>query len=233
MGNHGLVQYKKIHRAVQQPTVLGPSRFREISTVRWLGRKWMGVWANHISASLSGSPADDGGGTFWCDAPFCSQLFIAHQTHDQTDVYAMPSNSQAIGLSTTNNTQHVIQYQPEGNWSYHQARTLSYTRNWYIRAWYRKLIFMFLSIAFLAGAIALYVQYKSLGSALVNMFLRGYFWAACMPILLFLYVFVCVIMEDFFLLPHKSATFAWITWIMYVLVLLTGVSFWILMAITF
>ncbi|KAA8566165.1 hypothetical protein EYC84_008767 [Monilinia fructicola] len=46
-----------------------------------------------------------------------------------SDVYAMPSNSQAISLSTTNNTQHVIQYQPEGNWSYHQARTMSYTRN--------------------------------------------------------------------------------------------------------
>lgn len=42
------------------------------------------------------------------------------------------------------------------------------------------------------------------------------------PLLLFFYVFICLQMEDFFLLRHRSKVFAVVTWFMYLVVLAHG-----------
>jgi F0F1-type ATP synthase assembly protein I len=119
-----------------------------------------------------------------------------------------------------NATPIVPQTQPasdsEHEWSCAQARSASSTRDEYARAWYRKLIFLHFSlilevIAFVAYVAAMPTRYQWGISAFLGMLETSFIGMFVIPALVFLYIFICLQLEDFFLLKHQSVAFAWIT----------------------
>jgi cellulose synthase/poly-beta-1,6-N-acetylglucosamine synthase-like glycosyltransferase len=117
---------------------------------------------------------------------------------------------------------------PPADWTYTQAREELYGRDWYKRAWFRKLVFLVFIMAIEAAAYAItfiYLQDSGALSWLSNLFQFARDWLPISVCALFGYVITCIYLEDFFLIQYWSKAFAWWSWGMFVGVLVcTGAA---------
>ncbi|KAN0089902.1 hypothetical protein V8E51_018481 [Hyaloscypha variabilis] len=177
-------------------------------TIRYLGGKYLGVRTATSSYPARASYVCNDRGLCWLVKS--TPQAIIHISNNPISIRctkkqrnARERNSNSASTQPASDSEH--------EWSCAQARSASSTR-----AWYRKLIFPHFSLilevmAFVAYVAAMPTRYQWGISAFLGMLETSFIGMFVIPALVFLYIFICLQLEDFFLLKHQSVAFAWIT----------------------